>query len=159
MIRTRKKSMSLLAFVLVFIMVCGSFLQVHAHESEDLNTASQVVTSESESESIGSNRPVNISDVIWLRRYIEGYDVEIDRDAADVNQDGVIDYNDVIALREYLAGVSTNSTPPRPIRAITPNTLSRDLEGLIMPLSDDYVHLATCLTISHLQFRMSKRRQ
>lgn len=47
---------------------------------------------------------INKKDVLTLRKYLAGHDVEIDKMGADANGDGVINKKDVLILQKYLAG-------------------------------------------------------
>jgi hypothetical protein len=47
---------------------------------------------------------VKLNDALLLRRYVAGWNVEIDLDAADVNRDGSVKLNDALLLRRYVAG-------------------------------------------------------
>lgn len=48
---------------------------------------------------------LNIKDTVLIRRYLaEGWDVEIDTDAADVDGDGAVTLADVALLERYIAG-------------------------------------------------------
>ena len=53
---------------------------------------------------INGDGAVNGKDVAALRRYLAGWDVEINVQAADVNGDGALNGKDVALLRRYLAG-------------------------------------------------------
>ena len=46
---------------------------------------------------------VNVKDLIRLRQYLEGEDVEIDSKNSDVNLDGTVDNIDINLIQEYLA--------------------------------------------------------
>jgi len=58
-----------------------------------------------------TGRAVNMSDVFRLEQYLAGFDVAIDLDAADVNNDGIVDREDVQLLRAYLAGHQVDISP------------------------------------------------
>ena len=53
---------------------------------------------------VSGDGQVKLNDAILLRRYVAGWDVEIDENAADVNRDGQVKLNDAILLRRYVAG-------------------------------------------------------
>lgn len=55
---------------------------------------------------INSDGSINGLDLILLRQYLAGWDVELDMRAANVNGDGIdaVDGLDLILLRQYLAG-------------------------------------------------------
>ncbi len=48
---------------------------------------------------------INMKDVLTLRKYIAGLEVEIDEAAADANNDGDINMKDVLLLRKFVAGL------------------------------------------------------
>ena len=50
---------------------------------------------------------VNMKDVLIVRKYIAGIEVEIDMTASDVNIDGAVNMKDVLQLRKFLAGLIT----------------------------------------------------
>lgn len=47
---------------------------------------------------------VRLNDALLLRRYVAGWDVEVDLSASDVNGDGEVRLNDALLLRRYVAG-------------------------------------------------------
>ena len=47
-----------------------------------------------------------MKDVLVLRKYIAGVDVEINLGNADCAYDGKINMKDVLILRKYIAGIS-----------------------------------------------------
>jgi len=53
---------------------------------------------------VNGDGQVKLNDAILLRRFVAGWDVEIDERAADVNEDGQVKLNDAILLRRYVAG-------------------------------------------------------
>ncbi len=53
---------------------------------------------------VSYNGKVNTVDVLFLRKYIAGYDQPIEVNAADTNNDGKINTKDVLNLRKHLAG-------------------------------------------------------
>ena len=53
---------------------------------------------------VNGDGQVKLNDAILLRRFVAGWDVEIDERAADVNGDGQVKLNDAILLRRYVAG-------------------------------------------------------
>ena len=48
---------------------------------------------------------INMKDVLALRKYIAGLEVEINEAAADANEDGEINMKDVLMLRKFIAGL------------------------------------------------------
>ena len=50
---------------------------------------------------------VNMKDVLTLRKYIAGIEVEIDLATADANADGDINMKDVLSVRKFIAGILT----------------------------------------------------
>ena len=48
---------------------------------------------------------INMKDVLVVRRYLAGLDVEYDTQNTDVNSDGNINMKDVLMLRKFLAGI------------------------------------------------------
>ena len=48
---------------------------------------------------------INMKDVLTLRKYIAGIEVEINEAAADANADGDINMKDVLLLRKFIAGL------------------------------------------------------
>ena len=50
---------------------------------------------------------VNMKDVLLVRKYIAGIEVELDMTASDVNVDGAVNMKDVLQLRKFLAGLIT----------------------------------------------------
>ena len=50
---------------------------------------------------------VNMKDVLLVRKYIAGIEVELDMTASDVNLDGAVNMKDVLQLRKFLAGLIT----------------------------------------------------
>ena len=53
---------------------------------------------------INGDGEVNAKDLIRLRKYFSGWEVEVDEVALDVNGDGEINAKDLIRLRKYFAG-------------------------------------------------------
>ncbi len=54
---------------------------------------------------LDGNREIDVKDVISIRRCLTGgYNLTINKNAADVNKDGEVDVRDVVVLRRYLAG-------------------------------------------------------
>ena len=53
---------------------------------------------------INGDGTINGKDVAVLRRYLAGWDVEVNELAADVNGDGIVNGKDVALIRRYLAG-------------------------------------------------------
>ena len=53
---------------------------------------------------IDGNGKVNLQDSALLRRYLAGWDVTIDENAADVDGNGKVNLQDSALLRRYLAG-------------------------------------------------------
>ena len=50
---------------------------------------------------------VNMKDVLLMRKYLAGMDVEYNAENADCNGDGDVNMKDVLMLRKYLAGIIT----------------------------------------------------
>ena len=63
-----------------------------------------VVNSSVLSGDIDGNGKVNLQDSALLRRYLAGWDVTIDENAADVDGNGKVNLQDSALLRRYLAG-------------------------------------------------------
>jgi len=57
---------------------------------------------------INRDDAVNMKDVLALRKFLAGFDVDINMDAADVNGDGNVSMKDVLQLRKFLAGLITS---------------------------------------------------
>ena len=52
-----------------------------------------------------SDGSVDIKDILILRKFISGADVEIDMNLADVDGDGAVGFRDILYIRRYIAGV------------------------------------------------------
>lgn len=52
-----------------------------------------------------ADNEVNMKDVLTIRKYLAGLDVEIDLNGADAMADGEVNMKDVLALRQFLAGI------------------------------------------------------
>ena len=103
----------LLALVIAFVIVFSNASVVFAAGDVTFLENNYIVASTSMATTFGGS--VNLSDVFWLRQYITGNDIGIDRVAADINGDGRIDETDVRLLREYLGGHPVNIRHPRPL--------------------------------------------
>ena len=55
---------------------------------------------------VNSDGKINMKDVLVLRKYIAGVDVEINSENADCAYDGKINMKDVLILRKHIAGIS-----------------------------------------------------
>ena len=53
---------------------------------------------------VNGDGQVKLNDAIMLRRYVAGWDIQINTDVADVNDDGQVKLNDAILLRRFVAG-------------------------------------------------------
>lgn len=47
---------------------------------------------------------IDLKDVVMIRKYYAGWDVEINEENADANGDGTVDLKDVVILRRFVAG-------------------------------------------------------
>lgn len=56
---------------------------------------------------INDDGEVDMKDVLMMRKYLAGMDVEYNAENADCNADGSVDMKDVLLLRKYLAGLIT----------------------------------------------------
>ncbi len=56
---------------------------------------------------------LNGADLIRIRKYLVGNDVEINLLCADVTGDGTVDLLDLVRLRKYLAGLDVELVPPK----------------------------------------------
>ena len=63
---------------------------------------------------VNGDGKVKLDDAILLRRYVAGWEVDIDLLAADVNGDRKVKLNDAIILRRYVAGWDLKLTGPSP---------------------------------------------
>lgn len=63
---------------------------------------------------VNGDGKINTLDLIILRQYLAGWDVELDTAAADVNGDGKTNTLDLIILRQYLAGWDVTLGPQAP---------------------------------------------
>ncbi len=57
---------------------------------------------------------INSTDVVYLRRYIAGYDITIKEAAGDVNDDGLLNSTDVVFIRRFIAGYDIQLKPSTP---------------------------------------------
>ena len=57
---------------------------------------------------------INSTDVVFLRRYIAGYDISIKEAAGDVNDDGLLNSTDVVFIRRFIAGYDIQLKPSTP---------------------------------------------
>lgn len=57
---------------------------------------------------------INSTDVVYLRRYIAGYDIAIKEAAGDVNDDGLLNSTDVVFIRRFIAGYDIQLKPSTP---------------------------------------------
>ena len=96
----------LLAIVLVLLM-CLSLLPLSALAVESGNTSSKVA---GDANGDGS---LNGADLVRIRKYLAGMDVEIDLACADINGDGSVNGGDLVRLRKYLAGMEVELVPPK----------------------------------------------
>ena len=62
---------------------------------------------------VNGNGSVNTLDLIILRQYLAGWDVEPNMAAADVNGNGSVNTLDLIVLRQHLAGWDVALGPKR----------------------------------------------
>ena len=54
---------------------------------------------------------VNMKDVLLMRKYLAGMDVEMEEEAADVTKDGDVNMKDVLLLRKFLADMAALPDP------------------------------------------------
>ena len=52
-----------------------------------------------------SDGSVDIKDILILRKFISGADVDIDMNLSDVDGDGAVGFRDILYIRRYIAGV------------------------------------------------------
>ena len=53
---------------------------------------------------VNGDGEVKLNDALLLRRYVAGYEVQINMETSDVNGDGEVKLNDALLLRRYVAG-------------------------------------------------------
>ena len=54
---------------------------------------------------VNGDGDVNMKDVLIIRKYVAGIDVEMDMAAADATDDGSVNMKDVLAMRKHVAGI------------------------------------------------------
>lgn len=76
----------------------------YSNVSFECKAGSVTVLSASNPGDTNADGKINVKDLGLLQQYLNGWDVEIDMDAADVNGDGKINVKDLGLLQQYLNG-------------------------------------------------------
>ena len=86
------------------VFSAGDFCDIDENDVNFLVTNGSVTVIEGVPGDINGDRVVNSKDLIRLRKYFSGWDVEVDLLACDCNGDGTVNSKDLIRLRKYFSG-------------------------------------------------------
>ena len=82
----------------------GDFCNIDEEDVNFISKDGQITIIEGVPGDINADKTVNSKDLIRLRKYFGGFDVEVDIIACDCNGDGNVNSKDLMRLRKYFSG-------------------------------------------------------